>query len=94
MTSDRKSLIGTIFNLNCKQNDTFFTLMIKIYCSCCLQYILLVMPKTLTYFEKVFPKQGDTQITVTAPETDYKRNTTINKKVNEQASGQSAEMLE
>ena len=52
------------------------------------------MPKTLTYFEKVFPKQGDTQITVTAPETDYKRNTTINKKVNKQASGQSAEMLE
>ena len=40
--------------------------------------MLLVIPKTLTYFEKEFPKQRATQITVTAPETDYKRNTTIN----------------
>ena len=28
------------------------------------------IPKTLTYFEKEYPKQGDTQITMTAPETD------------------------
>ena len=29
-----------------------------------------MIPKTLTYFEKEYPKQGDTQITMTAPETN------------------------
>ena len=83
MALDRKSLIGkfelrlilianrTIPSLSLWRlihNKDILLLLLLIY--------ITVVPKTLTYFEKENPRQGDSQITVIAPETDCKRNTT------------------
>ena len=86
MALDRKSLIGkfelrlilianrTIPSLSLWRlihNKDILLLLLLIYITSGTQ-----VPKTLTHFEKENPRQGDSQITVIAPETDCKRNTT------------------